>query len=72
MEKNEIMAEKTLNEKEAYLAMFYFLDNLFDLTNDDSLGGFLGSMRLLEDGLPADRAYWEDWLDAVKKAKETK
>jgi len=66
------MDNKTLNEREAYLAMYYFLDNLFDLTNDDSLGGFLGSMRLLNDGLPVDRAYWEDWLNAVKKVVDAR
>ena len=60
--------ENKLNVRQAYLAMFFFLDNLYDLTKDNSLGGFLGSMQLLKDGMPADNAYWEDWLNAVEKA----
>ena len=62
--------ETKLNVREAYLAMFFFLGHLYDLTKDNSLGGFLGSMQLLEDGMPADSAYWKDWLRAVKKATE--
>jgi hypothetical protein len=60
--------ENKLDVRQAYLAMFFFLDHLYDLTKDSSLGGFLGSMQLLKDGMPADNAYWEDWLNAVGKA----
>jgi hypothetical protein len=62
------MSDIQLSQKEAYLAMYFFLEHLYELTNDDSLGGFLGSMRLLDDDMPADSAYWSDWLDAVQKA----
>ena len=62
------MNEINLNKLEAYQAMFFFLENLYALTNDDGLGGFLGSMALLSDGCPADPAYWSDWENAVKKA----
>ena len=65
------MSEIKLNDKEAYLAMYFFLDHLYELTKDDSLGGFLGSMRLLNDDMPADSAYWSDWLDAVEKVKQS-
>lgn len=61
------MSEKNLSKLQAYEAMFYFLENLYALTNDDSIGGFLGSMQLLNDGKPADPAYWSDWEKAVEK-----
>ena len=55
--------------KQAYLAMYYFLDALCERTNSDDLAGFLGGFRLLADGMPADSAAWEDWLLAVTKVQ---
>ena len=55
-----------LNDKDAYLAMFAFLENMYRRTNSDYLGGLLGSMCLLEDGSTADPAMWSDWLEALK------
>lgn len=57
-----------LTEKQAYAAMFYYLENLYELTHSDDLGGFLGGMMMLDDGTPADPACWKDWEEAVKKA----
>jgi hypothetical protein len=56
-----------LNKQKAYEVMFDFLDSIYDATQNDSLGGILGSMRLLVDGRPADPAYWSDWEDAIGK-----
>jgi len=56
-----------LTEKQAYLAMFYYLENLYELTSSDDLGGFLGSMMMLKDGTPADPACWSDWQKAIHK-----
>lgn len=61
------MAE--LTKKEAYLAMFAFLDEYYNLTKSDDIGGLLGSMSLLADGHPADPAMLEDWLEAIDKVK---
>lgn len=61
------MSEISLSEKEAYQAMFSFLEHLYEITKDDSLGGFLGSMQLLPDGKPIDSAYWEDWVNIINK-----
>ena len=63
------METKILTSKEAYRAMYFFLDNLYQNTKSDDLGGFLGSMSLVED-FPADPALWEDWLIAIKKAQD--
>ncbi len=58
----------TLTIKQAYMAMYLYLDSLYEMTGSDDLAGFLGGMSLLEDGLPADRAAWSDWLEAVEKS----
>jgi len=49
-----------LTIEQAYLAMFYFLEDLYERTHSDDLGGFLGSFRLLNDRKPADPAAWSD------------
>ena len=59
-----------LTTKEVYQAMYLYLEALYDMTHSNDLGGFLGSMSLLEDGKPADSAIWDDWLEAVEKAKQ--
>lgn len=64
--------EDTLTVKEAYAAMYAYLENLYQLTGSSDLGGFLGGMSLVGDGGTADPAAWEDWMDAVRKAKEGK
>lgn len=56
--------------KDAYNAMFRYLENLYALTKSEDLGGFLGSMIILEDGKPADPAIWGDWLEAIESAKK--
>ena len=55
--------------KTAYLAMYHFLDQYYQMTKSDDVGSLLGDMSLLQDGRPADAAYWNDWLEAVKKAE---
>lgn len=39
----------TLTEKEAYAAMYKFLDNVYDRTQSDTLGSLLGDMSTLEE-----------------------
>jgi hypothetical protein len=56
-----------LTIEQAYLAMYYFLDDLYERTHSDDLGGFLGGFRLLNDGKPADPAAWSDWMTATNK-----
>ena len=54
--------------EQAYKAMFKYLENLYFISKSNDLGGFLGSMMLLDDGKPADPAVWQDWLKAVKES----
>ncbi|MGZ3458550.1 MAG: hypothetical protein ACXU86_08595 [Archangium sp.] len=61
--------EDKITVKEAYAAMYAYLKMLYDMTGSDDLGGFLGSMSLLEDGTPADPGVWDDWMRAVQQAR---
>lgn len=62
------MTDKALTIKEAYDAMFAFLEAYYERGKSDEIGGILGSMSLLDDGKPANAAYWSDWLKAVNKS----
>ena len=61
------MSELTI--KEAYLAMYSFLESEYKLTKSDEIGGLLGDLSLLQDGSSADPAAEQQWSEAVKKAK---
>lgn len=58
-----------LTEKQAYLAMFNFLEHCAQ-TGWPGLEGLLGSMSLLADGSPVDGAFKRDWEVAVQSALE--
>lgn len=62
--------EATLTVEEAYLAMVNYLNDLYEITESDELGGLLGDMQFLEDGGTADPAVWGEWLIAVKRVKD--
>lgn len=63
------MDGNSLTLKEAYLAMFEFIVELYQRTNSDELGSLLGDLSLLPDGSTADPAAWLDWLRCVEKAR---
>ncbi len=58
-----------LTKKEAYLAMYSFLEHEYEMTKSDDIGGLLGGMSLLQDGGTVDPAALQDWEDAIKKVK---
>ena len=58
--------------KEAYLAMFSFLENYYELTKSDDIGSLLGSMSLLQGGGTADPAIWKEWLEAIARMEKGK
>jgi hypothetical protein len=58
----------TMTPEQAYAAMFYFLEDLYGRVPSDEIGGLLGGMSLVADGLPADSAVSADWQRAVQKA----
>ncbi len=61
--------EPQMSAKEAYAAMYLFLSELYEEYGFDQLGGILGGLSLLDDGTPADPAYWQDWLRMVEKSR---
>lgn len=61
-----------LTEKDAFRAMFIFLDAYYERgKGSDTLADVLSaiSQNIWLDGSPNDPAMWQDWLDAVHKAK---
>ncbi len=66
------MNNSNLTEKQAFLAMYSFLDEYYQITKSDDVGSLLSSMSLLEDGGTADPAILSEWKDAVKKVLEGK
>ncbi len=57
-----------LTERQAYLAMFAFLEAQYRSTGSGDLGALLGSLALLPDGSPADPAHNSEWQAAVQAA----
>jgi hypothetical protein len=54
----------TLTYKQALLAAFTILDDLYDQTKSESLGSLLGDMNpfIFADRTPADPAIWSEWV----------
>lgn len=68
--KDNIKNNKTITEKEGYEAMFYMLYDYWKLTKSKDLTDILKGTGYIENGTPADSAFWEYWLDAVEKVKK--
>lgn len=62
------MQDKSLSSREAYLAMFSFLEDYYSRTQSDEIGSMLSGLCLMSDGKPMDPAYWDEWEQAVQKA----
>ena len=54
---------ENMDVKMAYQVMLRFLENYFERTQTEDIGALLGSMSLMEDGMPADSAMWQEWLE---------
>ena len=66
-----ISTDEKLTVQQAYLAMVIFLDfQNKSCSNEMEVGQVLGECSITVDGSPADAAMWEDWLDAVEKARD--
>ena len=66
------MKKKLLSPEQAFQAMFVFLNGYYQRTErTGELGAVLGDMQInAKDGLPFDRAAWDDWLTAVNSVRE--
>jgi hypothetical protein len=59
----------SLTTRQAYTAMFAFLEAIWQRTQSDELAALLGQMSRLKDGGTADPAVWADWEVAVRKVQ---
>ena len=55
-----------LTEKQAFQTMVLFLENFYQRTNSNEIGGLLSDLMMLEDGITADPAAWEDWQNCIQ------
>ena len=62
-------ADTSMNVREAYLAMYVFLNTTASLVDSDDLRALLVAMSLLADDSTADPAIWSDWMEAVAVVK---
>ena len=64
------MSEQKLTVEQAYRAMFYFLEQEYERTKMDEIGGLLSSLswEITQGEGPADPGAWQDWKEAVQKA----
>jgi len=60
---------KTLTVQEGFAAMCLFLDDYYEQTHSDDIGALLGELQILEDGMTADPAMWDDWLACVNQVE---
>ena len=54
-----------MNESRAYQIMFRFLEDRYFRVPNDELGGLLGDLTILANGMPADQAVVGDWERAI-------
>ena len=67
---NEDHKMRSMTDKQAYAAMYYFLEDFWKRTKSEGVGNLLSFMSLLPDGSPADPAVTNDWRRAVDYALE--
>jgi len=60
---------KTLTVQEGFAAMRQFLEDYYEQTHSDDIGALLGDLQILEDGMTADPAVWDDWLACVNQVE---
>lgn len=63
-------ATDTLTVEQAYRAMLAFLEREVHLTESSDLADLLAGYRLGADGRTSDPALWDEWLDAVGRARQ--
>jgi hypothetical protein len=61
----------TLTEKQAFQTMVLFLEEFYQRTNSDEIGGLLSDLLMSEEGITADPAAWEDWQNCIQQIVKT-
>ena len=63
-------SNQPLTIEQAYRAMLAFLEREVELTECSDLADLLAGYRLDGDGRTSDPALWEEWLEAVGRARQ--
>ncbi|MCS0632840.1 hypothetical protein NX786_26250 [Telluria mixta] len=63
-------SNQPLTVEQAYRAMLAFLEREVDLTESSDLADLLAGYRLDKDGRTSDPTLWEEWLEAVGRARQ--
>jgi len=63
-------SNQPLTVEQAYRAMLAFLEREVELTECSDLADLLAGYRLDEDGRTSDPALWDEWLEAVGRARQ--
>lgn len=58
-----------ISEKEGYEAMIYMLKSYWELTGSNDLTDILSGGEYIEKDTIGDSAFWEYWIEAIKKVK---
>lgn len=56
--------------KQAYLAMYAYLDELYERTKNDEIACALLDMSFVSETVTFDQASWSTWMRCVQKAKD--
>lgn len=71
-EKTEVVRWETrISTKEAYLAMYIFLDERYKRCTTEAVGSVLGDLCLVADGTPLDSKSEDDWFEAVSEVRRS-
>ena len=63
-------ADNRMTNREAFIAMTYFLEQYYEQAGSDDVGALLGDMAFVGDSQQTmDPAIWTDWLNAVEKMR---
>lgn len=63
---------ETLTVEQAYRAMLAFLEHEVELTESSDLADLLAGYRFDNAGRMSDPAVWDEWLEAVARARADK
>jgi hypothetical protein len=72
MENDKDGVDTPLTVEQAYRAMLLFLERECVLTESSDLADLLSGYRIDSHGHTGDPAVWDEWLDAVDKARKAR
>lgn len=63
---------ETLTPEQAFLAMFYYLDDYWHRFENAERRDVLGDLQPAEAGSSSDAAAWDDWMQCVRRVADTR